>query len=97
MRTLRHAALLAGAVALASQDLYGATEVQAVRDGFAGVGLDVNAPAATPTPSGTRRASTPTPVATPSTQQPQGTAGCTNLIANGGFEAQNQGWIGQGP
>ncbi len=77
----------------AAQDLYGATEAQAVRDGFAAVGLDANAPAATPTPSGTRRASTPTPAPTTPSQQPQGAAGCTNLVLNGGFEAQNQGWV----
>jgi Zn-dependent metalloprotease len=78
----------------AAQDLYGAAEANAVRDAFGQVGLSVNAPTNTPTPSGTRRAATPTPQRTP-TQQPSqsNVPGCTNLIINGGFENVNSGWV----
>ena len=77
----------------AAQDLYGAAEANAVRDAYAQVGLSVTAPAATSTPSGTRRAPTPTPQRNvPPPNQPT-TPGCTNLIVNGGFEDENSGWV----
>jgi len=73
----------------AAQDLNGAAEANAVRDAFAQVGLSVTAPAATPTPSGTRRAPTPTPQRNAPPPGQSSVPGCTNLIVNGGFENAN--------
>lgn len=75
----------ARATVRAAQDLYGnnAADIQAVRDGFGGVGLNVggadNVPAPPPTsPSSGNNAPPP-----PSNQAPQG---CTNMVVNGTFE-----------
>jgi hypothetical protein len=77
----------------AAQDLFGATEVNAVSSAWQAVGLDVsgNAPQNNPTPP----ARTPSPTPSKSKQPtpvPQTTGGCTNIIVNGGFESSG-GWI----
>lgn len=77
----------ARATVRAAQDLYGAAEVEAVRAAFAQVGIDAGGAAtspqaATPTPTPSRRTTTPTPTPAPAA----GTAGCSSLVANGGFE-----------
>ncbi len=78
----------------AAQDLYGANEAGAVSTAWQQVGLDVTGqtPQPFPTPPPAR-----TPSPTPSrgrqpTPTPPTTAGCTNLIQNGGFESTG-GWI----
>lgn len=71
-----------------AQELYGATEAQAVRDGFAGVGINVggnsNVPTPPPSSSGSNNNAPPPPGKT----VPQG---CTNVIVNGTFESDG-GW-----
>lgn len=71
----------------AAQDLYGAAEVQAVRDGFGAVGINIGGTTNVPT----------SPTTTPSTNNAppppvqQNAAGCSNLIVNGTFES-DEGW-----
>lgn len=72
----------------ATQDLYGATEVQAVRDGFAGVGINIGGTTNVPT-SPTTTPPSNNNVPPPPTQQ--NAAGCSNLIVNGTFES-DEGW-----
>lgn len=72
----------------AAQDLYGAAEVQAVRNGFAGVGLNVGGGDNVPAPPPTTTPSNNNAPPPPSNPQPQG---CTNVIVNGTFE-NDEGW-----
>jgi Zn-dependent metalloprotease len=72
----------------AAQDLYGSTEVNAIRTALPRVGLSAEGSSAPPPPT-----STPT---SPGRKQPVPSqnvpAGCTNLITNGTFEGDG-GWI----
>lgn len=78
----------AQATARAATELYGPDAANAVRNAFSQVGIDAGSgniptPSASPTPS--------RPPA-PSTQPAPIPAGCSDLIANGGFET-DQGWV----
>lgn len=75
----------------AASDLYGPAEAEAVRNAFAQVGLDAGG-GATPPPA--QPAPTPPPLPKPgpgTPDQPPLPQGCTNIIANGGFESE-VGW-----
>ncbi len=78
----------------AAQDLYGAAEVSAVSSAWQQVGLDVggNSPQNNPTPPGRTPSPTPSKGKTQPTPPPQTQGGCTNIIANGGFESTG-GWV----
>ncbi len=78
----------AKATVRAAQDLYGnASEVQAVQNGFAGVGLNVSGANNVPTqPTSTPSNNNAPPP--PSNTTPQG---CNNLVVNGTFETDD-GW-----
>lgn len=78
----------AQATVRAAQDLYGAGEVQAVRDGFAGVGINVGGGSNVPAPPPTSTPSNNNAPPPPPNTQPQG---CTNGIVNGNFES-DEGW-----
>lgn len=68
----------------AAQDLYGnGAEVQAVRAGFSGVGINVSGGSNVPTPPTPTSPSNNNAPPPPSNTTPQG---CTNLIVNGTFE-----------
>jgi Zn-dependent metalloprotease len=72
-----------------AQELYGATEVNAVRQAFSQIGIDLGGSDPVPQPTGeSNQPSTPAPPQPPAPQQP---AGCSELITNGGFESQS-GW-----
>ena len=79
----------ARATVRAAQDLYGTTEVNAVRRAFAQVGLDLGGEESLPEPPATKTTGAGAKKAPPAQQLP---AGCTNLIVNGGFESQG-GWV----
>jgi Zn-dependent metalloprotease len=71
----------------AATELYGQGEADAVRNAFAQVGLDANSGNSGPTPP------SPSPPAgggAPQSPAPV-PAGCTNIVANGGFEGEG-GW-----
>src|SRR5262249_38299221 len=73
----------------AAQDLYSAAEVNAVRQAFQQVGINLGGADTVPQPSGgANQPTTPAPPAPPPAQLP---AGCSELIVNGGFESQ-AGW-----
>jgi Zn-dependent metalloprotease len=78
------------ATARAATDLYGQAEVDAVRNGFTQVGINIGGVDTAPPPPST----SPTPPRGPTAPEPtpQLPAGCTDLIANGGFE-DDQGWV----
>jgi bacillolysin/thermolysin len=81
----------ANATARAATDLYSQAEVDAVRNGFAQVGINIGGADTAPQPPGT----SPTPQRPPTTPEPppeQLPAGCTDLIVSGGFE-DDQGWV----
>lgn len=78
----------AQATVRAAQDLYGAAEVQAVRNGFAGVGINVAGADNVPAPPSTSQSGNNNAPPPPTNQAPQG---CTNLITNGTFET-DEGW-----
>ena len=72
-----------------AQELYSATEVGAVRQAFAQIGIDLGGADTVPQPSGeSNQPSTPAPSPPPAQPLP---AGCSELITNGGFESQT-GW-----
>lgn len=73
-----------------AQDLYanGTADQQAVRDGFAGVGLNINGSDNVPAPPPTTTPSNNNAPPPPSQQVPQG---CNNVIVNGTFETDD-GW-----
>jgi hypothetical protein len=79
----------ANATARAATDLYAQAEVDAVRNGFAQVGINIGGGDTTPPPPST----SPTPPQRPTTPEPpqQIPAGCTDLIVSGGFE-DDAGW-----
>ncbi|MGB8647026.1 MAG: M4 family metallopeptidase [Anaerolineae bacterium] len=79
----------ARATVRAAQDLYGTNEVNAVIQGWSQVGVNVNGSTNVPTPPPT--STTPQRGPTQPTPAPNTTAGCTNLIVNGGFESDD-GW-----
>ncbi len=73
----------------AAQDLYSAAEVNAVRQAFAQVEINLGGADTVPEPTGeSDQPSTPAPSPPPSQPVP---AGCSELIVNGGFEGQG-GW-----
>lgn len=77
----------AQATVRSAQDLY-PSDVQSVRDGFAGVGINVGGADNVPTsPAGSTSGNNNAPPP-PSSQVPQG---CTNLVVNGTFET-DEGW-----
>jgi hypothetical protein len=81
----------ANATARAATDLYAQAEVNAVRNGFAQIGINIGGGDTTPPPPST----SPTPPRPPTTPEPppeQLPAGCTELIVSGGFE-DDAGWI----
>src|SRR5262249_14452998 len=79
----------ANATARAATDLSAQAEVDAIRNGFARVGVTIGGADTTPPPS-----TSPTPPRGPTTPEPtpQLPAGCTDLIVSGGFE-DDAGWI----
>jgi hypothetical protein len=80
----------AQATVQAAQDLYTAAEVNAVRQAFAQVEINLGGADTVPEPSGdgSEQPGTPAPPAPPPPPLP---AGCSELIVNGGFEGQG-GW-----
>jgi Zn-dependent metalloprotease len=80
----------ANATARAATDLYAQAEVNAVRNGFAQVGINIGGADSAPPPPST----SPTPPRGPTTPEPTPDlpAGCTDLIVSGGFE-DDEGWI----
>lgn len=70
----------------AAQELYGTNEANAVRAAFEQVGISTSGTTTPPPPEKKPQPKGDTP---PQTQVP---AGCTNLIANGGFESSG-GWV----
>jgi Zn-dependent metalloprotease len=78
----------AQATVRAAQDLYGTAEVQAVRDGFAGVGINVGGSDNVPAPPPTSTPSNNNAPPPPGNTQAQG---CTNVVVNGTFES-DEGW-----
>jgi len=80
----------AQATVQAAQELYSAAEVNAVRQAFAQVEINLGGADTVPQPTddGSNQPSTPAPPAPPSQPLP---AGCSELIVNGGFEGQG-GW-----
>ena len=73
----------------AAQDLYTPTEVQAVQQAFAGVGIDAGGAESLPPPPDDG-GNLPNIPSQPTPNEPL-PAGCTDLIVNGGFEAE-AGW-----
>lgn len=73
----------------AAQDLYGGTDAAAVRNAFAEVGLTTAGADVGPAPEAPPSSLPTGPAQAPTQQTP---AGCSELIVNGGFEA-NQGWV----
>src|SRR5258705_12743409 len=72
-----------------AQELYGATDVNAVCQAFAQIGIDLGGADTVPQPTGEgNQPTTPAPAPVPSQPVP---AGCSELILNGGFESQS-GW-----
>jgi bacillolysin len=74
----------------AAQELYGASDANAVRDAFGQVGIDAGGTTqmpTTPTQPQQRGPAAPPP---PTQQLP---AGCTNLVVNGTFENAEAGWV----
>jgi Zn-dependent metalloprotease len=80
----------ANALVRAATDLYGPEEVQGVRDGLAGVGINVGGVDTTPQSPGT--STTPPRGPAQPAPQPQLPPGCTDLIRSGGFES-DEGWV----
>ena len=74
----------------AAQELYGATEANAVRDAFAQVGIDAGSTTQMPTQPTQPQPRGP---AAPPPPPPQLPAGCTNLVVNGTFENAEAGWV----
>lgn len=76
----------ARATVRAAQDLYGnGGEIQSVRNGFTGVGLNVGGESNVPAPPPTTPTNTNAPPPPSSTQQ----QGCSNLVSNGTFESDD--------
>lgn len=73
----------AAATVRSAQDLYGAAEVQAVRDGFGAVGINVSGADSVPTSPTNNPNTTGSGVPPPVVNLPQG---CVNLVSNGTFE-----------
>lgn len=72
-----------------AQELYSAAEVNAVRQAFAQVGIDLGGADTVPQPTDEgNQPNTPAPAPIPSQPVP---AGCSELIVNGGFEGKG-GW-----
>lgn len=80
----------ARATVRAAQDLYSAAEVNAVRQAFAQVGIDVGGSDNVPQPEDQGQPQQPPP-GTPPAPSPQLPAGCSEAVVNGTFE-QNGGW-----
>ncbi|MBC8160925.1 MAG: M4 family metallopeptidase [Roseiflexaceae bacterium] len=79
----------ATATVRAAQDLYGAAEVQAVQQAFAGVGIDAAGAETLPAPEeGDGNLPNIPTQPTPDEELP---AGCSDIIVNGGFESET-GW-----
>jgi Zn-dependent metalloprotease len=80
----------AQATVQAAQDLYSAAEVNAVRQAFAGVEINLGGADTVPAPTGDG-SNQPTTPAPPTPPPPPLPAGCSEVIVNGGFESQG-GW-----
>jgi Zn-dependent metalloprotease len=79
----------AEATVRSAQELYTAAEVNAVRQAFAQIGIDLGGEDTVPEPTDEgNQPTTPAPAPVPSQPVP---AGCSELIVNGGFENES-GW-----
>jgi hypothetical protein len=73
----------------AATDLYGQTEVNAVRNAFRQIGIDLGGPETGPVPPTPATTPSPGPTASPPEPLP---AGCRDVVVNGGFEGSS-GWV----
>lgn len=80
----------ANATVRAAADLYGQAEIDAVRNAFSTVGINVGGVDTSPQPPSTSPSPSPGPQVPP--EQPEVPPGCTDVIVSGGFES-DQGWV----